>query len=126
MNTQQATTYLQALAATVTINVIVPLAALVMLFGLFAWVLWRAQQNPAFDVSQFLREDSGKLSGTRAFAFVALGVHTWALMTETINGRMTSDLFMAYGMTWSGSLVLFEIAKKWDGRLPLAKGGAGE
>ena len=124
MNDTQATTYLQALLSTLTINVIVPLAALMMLFGLFVWVLWRAQRNPEFDVSEFLRDENEKLSGSRAFAFVCLGVHTWALMTEAINARMTHDLFMAYGLTWSGSMVLFEAAKKWDGRLPLS--GRGE
>jgi hypothetical protein len=116
MNQEQATTYLQALMATVTVNVIVPLIAFALIFGMFVWVLFTAQRRSDFDASEFLRDDKGKLSSARLFAFVACAAHTWALMVETINARLTTELVAVYAITWSGSLVLLEAIKAWKGR----------
>jgi hypothetical protein len=112
----QATTYLQALAASLTINVIIPLLAFVVVFGLFVWVLFRAQKGGNFDAAEFLRDDKGKLSKGGLFAFVACSAHTWALMVETINARLTWEFTMIYALTWSGSLVLLEGIKAWQAK----------
>lgn len=116
MNQEQATNYLQALMATVTINVIVPLVAFALIFGMFAWVLFRAQKGADFDASEFLRDEAGKLSKGGLFAFIACAAHTWALMVETINGRLSNEFTAIYAITWSGSLVLLEGIKAWKGR----------
>lgn len=120
-----AQTYFEALMASVTINVIVPLVLFMTMFSLFLWVLVKAQRtntrNEHFDVSQFLRDESGKLSSVRLYAFVALAVHTWVIAVETVNGRVTTEQMVVYGVTWSSSLILKGAVEKWDGRLPWAK-----
>jgi hypothetical protein len=98
-----------------TINVIVPLMAFVLIFGMFAWVLVKAQARSDFDASEFLRDETGKLSKGGLFAFIACASHTWALMVETINGRLTVEFVAVYAITWSGSLVLLEGIRAWKG-----------
>lgn len=109
--------YLEALIASVTINTIVPLTAFGLIFGMFAWVLFKAQARSDFDASQFLRDDTGKLSKAGLFAFIACAAHTWALMVETINARLTVEFSAVYALTWSGSLVLLEAVKAWKGKV---------
>lgn len=116
MNPQQATSYLEALLASVTINVLVPLVAFALIFGMFVWVLFRAQKGDNFDASEFLRDDGGKLSKAGLFAFIACATHTWALMVETINARLTTEFVAVYALTWSGSLVLLEAIRAWKTR----------
>lgn len=122
MNAEQHSNYLAALLSSLTINVLIPGVMLCGLVIMFLWVLWRAQAADDFDVSQFLRAEDGRLSSVRLFAFVALAVSTWVIATDTINARLSHDNFLAYLVTWSGSLVLARAVDKWDGRLPLAKG----
>lgn len=125
MMQQQVASYFEALMASVTINVIIPLVMFLTMFGLFLWVLVKAQRtnarNEHFDVSQFLRDDAGKLSSVRLFAFVALCVHTWAIAVECVNARLTENHMVVYAVTWSSSLILKGAVEKWDGRLPWAK-----
>lgn len=123
MNTEQATTYLQALMASVTIGVIVPLLMFLTMVCVFVWVIVLAQRRSDFDASQFLRDDAGRLSSLRLFAFIACAVHTWVIAVETMGSRITVDQMAVYAVTWSGSLVLARFADKWDGSLPWAKGG---
>lgn len=116
MNKEQAATYFEALMASVTINVIVPLAAFGLIFGMFVWVLFRAQKRDNFDAGEFLRDETGKLSKGGLFAFVACATHTWAMMVETINARLTVEFATVYALTWSGSLILLEAVKAWKGK----------
>lgn len=116
MNKEQAASYFEALMASVTINVIVPLVAFALIFGLFAWVLVRAQRRDDFDAGDFLRDEAGKLSKGGLFAFIACAAHTWALMVETINARLTVEFSTIYALTWSGSLILLEAIKVWKGK----------
>jgi hypothetical protein len=94
----------------------VPLAAFALIFGMFVWVLMRAQRSANFDAAEFLRDDAGKLSKGGLFAFIACASHTWALMVETINARLTVEFMAVYAVTWSGSLVLLEGIRAWKGR----------
>lgn len=113
MNQTAAVEYAQALMASVTMNVIVPLLAFLLIFGVFAWVLFRAQRRPDFNAAEFLRDDTGKLSKGGLFAFIACATHTWAVMVETINGRLTLEFTGLYAVTWSGSLILLEAIRAW-------------
>lgn len=110
------TEYAQALLASVSINVLVPLTAFLLIFGMFVWVLVRSQRRDDFDASEFLRDETGKLSKGGLFAFIACATHTWALMVETINARLTVEFVAVYAVTWSGSLVLLEGIKAWKGK----------
>lgn len=102
-------------------EVVVPVLMLLSMFGVFVWVLWRAQRREDFDAAQFLHDDAGRLSSVRLFAFLAVAVHSWVIAVETVSGRITPDMTMIYAATWSGSLVLAEAVKKWNGTLPWAK-----
>lgn len=121
MTAAQQAEYLQALLASVTIQVLVPGLMFLLMVGVFVWVVWRAQTRDDFDASQFLRDDAGRLSSVRLFAFVSLGVHTWVVAVETMGSRITPDQMLIYALTWSGSLVLAEAVHKWNGVLPWAK-----
>lgn len=116
MNDQQLNIYLSALASSLASNVAVPLLAFALIFGMFVWVLFRAQKREDFDAGEFLRDETGKLSKGGLFAFIACATHTWALMVETINARLTVEFVAVYAVTWSGSLVLLEAIRAWKGK----------
>lgn len=122
MNQDQTTTYLQALAASLTIKVIVPGLMLAAMLGLFVWVLFKAQKRLDFDASEFLRDDSGKLSASRLFAFVACGWSTWHLAALTFDAGVSEEKFLTYLATWSGSLVALKAIETWGGRPPAGGG----
>jgi cbb3-type cytochrome oxidase subunit 3 len=122
VNPQQATDYLHALIASVTIGVIVPGLMFLAMALLFIWVVYRAQGRHDFDASQFLRDEAGQLSSVRLFAFVAVAAHTWVIAVETMAARITPDQMLIYAVTWSASLVLSRAVDKWNGALPWAKG----
>lgn len=115
--------YFEALMASMTINVFIPLVAFVLIFAMFVWVLFVAQRGDNFDASQFLRDDSGKLSKGGLFAFVACATHTWVIMVETINARLTVEMAALYCVTWSGSLLILEGIRAWRG---VKEGGQSE
>lgn len=108
MNQAQTTTYLQALAASLTIKVIVPGLMLLALVCLFLWVIFQAQKRPDFDASEFLRGDDNRLSMAKLFAFVACCWSTWHLSALTFDAGVSEEKFMVYLATWSGSLVALQ------------------
>jgi hypothetical protein len=101
-----------------TFERLVPLLTLLAMFGLFVWVLFRAQQGNGFDASEFLRDDKGKLSWGRLGAFVCLATHTWVVMALTVNAKVTVQDMALYALTWSGSLVLLEALRAWKDKTP--------
>ncbi len=101
MNTEHATNYLQALAASLTIGVIIPLVILIVMVSL-GWVLiGRAQANESFEVSDCLRDENGKvaseqilLMATWAFSSWVLSVVVFALPAHVI------EAYVAYLGVW--------------------------
>jgi hypothetical protein len=121
MTEQQTTEYLAALFTSVTIGVILPAVMLLAMIVMFIWVLHKAQQREDFDASDFLRDDNGKLSAMRLFAFVCLCVHSWVIAVETMSGRITDYQVLIYAATWSGSLVLITLINKLSFNIGPAK-----
>lgn len=113
MTSEQTATYLQALAASLTIQVILPGTMLLAMLALFLWVIWKAQLRDDFDASEFLRDDAGKLSLARLFAFVACAWSTWHVAALTLNGGVSEEKFLVYLGTWSGSLVALRAIDAW-------------
>lgn len=110
--------YLAAAAAlfnSFTFDKLTPLLTLLGMAAMFVWVLFKAQKGSNFDASQFLRDDSGKLSASRLFAFVACMTHTWAVFVRTLNDKVTVEELALYAVTWSGSLVLLQGIEAWRG-----------
>lgn len=117
------TEYLQALLATVTIGVIVPLVILVGLFVFCWWVIHKASEHKHFHIEECLLDHDGKTSATRLIALMAFAVSSWYIAVMVINRQADAQHFLIYLAAWSGSLVLKEAASRWNGALPLAKGG---
>lgn len=113
MTPDQTTTYLQALAASLTTNVILPGIMLLGMVGMFVWVIFKAQARDDFDASEFLRDDAGKLSLARLFAFIACAWSTWHVAALTLNGGVSEERFLIYLGTWSGSLVALRAIDAW-------------
>jgi cbb3-type cytochrome oxidase subunit 3 len=102
------------------------LVALTILFGqlvLLLYILYRAQKRKDFDAANFLKDESGKESATRAFAFVCLAVMSWGFAMLIFLDRMTEYYFLVFGALWAGTPVAMEMAKRWNGSLPFGGGG---
>ena len=110
-----------ALFAAFTFDRLLPAALMAVLFGMFIFVLVKAQRRGDFDASEFLREDSGKLSSKRLFAFIAMAVHVWLVTTRTISDKITFEEQVLFVLTWSGSLVLIQALEIWKGGPPAPK-----
>jgi hypothetical protein len=107
-----------ALFSAFTFDRLLPAALMAVLFSMFVFVLARAQKRGDFDASEFLREDSGKLSSKRLFAFIAMAVHVWLVTTRTISDKITFEEQVLFVLTWSGSLVLIQALEIWKGGPP--------
>lgn len=105
-------------------EIFIPALMLLGLFVLLLVILVRAQARADFDVANFLRDETGKESAMRAFAFVALAVTSWIVATLALKGNLTSDYFLYYNLTWANTVVLMKLADKWSGQMPFAKGDA--
>jgi hypothetical protein len=111
--------YLAAAAAlfnSFTFDRLIPLLVVIGIGGMLGRVLVLAQRRADFDASDFLRDDSGKLSWGRLAACVCLMTHTWVVFTRTLNDKLTVEEIGLYAVTWSGSLVLLRALEVWKGK----------
>lgn len=101
MTTEQATGYLQALAASLTIGVIVPLLILGLMV-VAAWVLLsRANRDPTFNVVDVFRDENQKVSSERVLLFATWGSSTWALAVVIFAmPQHTVDVMLIYMGAW--------------------------
>lgn len=97
-----------ALFSAFTFERLLPSVVLAVLFGMFIYVLAMAQRRADFDVSYFLREQNGKPSSQRLFAFIALSIHVWYITIQTINGKIEKEEVIQFAMLWSGVLVVLQ------------------
>lgn len=110
--------YLVAAAAlfnTFTFDRLIPLVSLLLMAAMFIWVLFQAQRGADFDASEFLRDERGRLSAGRLFAFVCCMAHTWVIFSRTISDKITLHEQVLYAVTWSGSMVLLQGIEAWKG-----------
>jgi hypothetical protein len=121
MNAAELHTYIAALTSSLTINVIIPLVMFAVMMAGLAWVLILAQRGDHFDASEFLRDETGKLSYLRLCGIAALASSTWIMAVETFNARMTPLMLFVFLGAWSGALVFVKLAERWNGQLPWAK-----
>ena len=80
--------------------------------------LYRWHKEPGgFDLRDLLTDKgSNRLSLARTGQLIALGVSTWALVNETVTGRLTEWLFTSYMLAWVGAQ-LGSLAFKATGKL---------
>lgn len=120
MNTEQAATYAQALLASVTIGVIVPLSMLVCL-ALAIWVLVaRAARTDGFRLADMLVDENAKASSGRLIAFGTWAISSWALAVVVFSlPNLLIEALVVYLIFWSGGPVALAIAKaKWGSASP--------
>lgn len=101
-----------------TLEFILPAAMLALMFTAIGILLWRAQRRPDFDIANFLRDEHGKESAFRAFAFVALAVTSWLLAVLALRDKLTPDYFFYYCLTWANTVAAVKLAERWSGALP--------
>ena len=106
------------LVSEVQVKDLVALTILFLQLVLLAFVLYRAQKRPDFDVARFLRDENGKESAGRAFAFICLAVMSWGFAMLIFLDRMTEYYFFIFGGLWAGTPVAMEMVKKWNGAMP--------
>lgn len=121
-NQSQYETYLQALMASVTVNTIIPLVILLAL-SLFIWrVLALAQRSRGFDITQVFRDENGKISGLSFIMLLAFAMSCWYLAVDRLSAKPDPTVFLFFLLAWAGSPAMLELAKRWDGQLPFARG----
>lgn len=121
MNAEQLSTYAQALLASVTINVIVPLVILVVeMFAVWRLVVY-AQRKPGFAIEQIFLDDQGKPSSARFVMLLAFAFSCWYLSAARLSGNATANEFYAFLAAWAASPTLMKLAERWNGSLPFSK-----
>jgi hypothetical protein len=82
-----------------------------LLYLLSAWYLIRTGM-----LTQFLLDDSGKLSNVKLWSFVANAVASYVVIHYTIDGKLTSEMFFVYLGCVGGSAIASKlIAFKYGG-----------
>lgn len=118
------TPYAQALLASVTINVLVPLVMFVIMLAFIFWVLWRAQtsQDNAFQIEHMLLGDDNRVSIWRFLSLLAFCVSTWYLAAVLFRQGNDADwqLYLIYVATWAGTPAMMKFAEKWNGNVPFS------
>lgn len=114
MNTEPLPPLLLALGHAALEHVI-PLLLLVLLVSLFIWVLFSAQRSQNFEASQFLRDETDRLSFGRLAAFGCFVIHSWAFSVWVIRGVISFNDVVLYCVTWSGSLLLLRLMDIYRG-----------
>lgn len=123
MNKEAVVGYAEALVASVTIQVIVPLVMFGLMLAAFWYLLHKAQKKADFHIEQvFVDSATGKTSAVNVVALMAFAYSVWYMTVLAMTGKQGTQEFLYFLLFWSGAPVAMELAKKWDGRLPWAKG----
>lgn len=123
MTTEQTDSYLQALLASVTISVIIPLLMFAILTVALWWLLALAQKKPGFNIEEiFLDDETRRVTPWRVVSLGAFVWSVWYLATDRLSAAPNPQVFRDFLIFWSGTPVAVILANKWDGRLPFAKG----
>ena len=115
MSGEQLKTYLAALASSLTIGVIILLSILVCMAIAIWMLISRAQNDPSFDISNVLRDESGKESSERLITFACFAVSSWVLAVAVFAlPNLLTEIFITYCVLWGGTAATKEVAKrKW-------------
>lgn len=114
--------YAEALIASVTIQVIIPLVMFGMMLAAFWYLLHKAQKKADFRIEQIFTDADGKTSGLAVVTLMAFAYSVWFMTVLALSGKTATQEFLYFLVFWSGAPVAVVLANKWDGRLPWAKG----
>lgn len=84
-----------------------PIALLVLVAALVCQLgLWHRKRGDQFDLRDLVTDKGAQRVSLSKFGqLVALLVSTWALVHETLSGRLSEWLFGAYMLAWAGAQV---------------------
>jgi ABC-type phosphate transport system permease subunit len=119
----QAQTYLQALIASVTTGVVMPLLILVIVC-VMGWVLFsRAASTENFNIADILRDNQGKPSSERTILFLTWGASTWMLaVTFFALPQHVPAAFGIYMAAWTTNAAVKQLSKDKYGQHPPDEG----
>lgn len=83
---------------------------------LMVWLAIRsAQRNPDnhFDVAEFFRDETGKLSIKKLLGAGCFVMHSWFFYSRTVSNTITFNEEVLYCGTWSGSVIFLEALSVW-------------
>lgn len=105
-----------ALFSSFTFSKLIPLITSLLMFGLLLYMLKKAQENTSngFDFGDFFREvQKGKMSWKRLVGFLCFICHTWIVMSQKIDGSLTTNDVALYGVLWSGTATAMYALNIW-------------
>jgi len=81
-------------------------AALLIVALMVAWSIYRANRDPGntFNFLDLLMEN-GRVSKTACVFLGSFMVMSWALIRATLDGKLDSTLFAAYGAVWVAPII---------------------
>lgn len=115
------TDYAQALMASVTINVIIPLLILVVMMASIWRLVLFAQRKEGFNIERIFLDEEEKPSAARLIMLMAFAFSCWYLSARVFSGKPDANEFYAFLAAWASSLTLIKLAEKWNGQLPFTK-----
>lgn len=110
-----------ALTTWLSQNLDMPAVALLIIFVLGLYVLFRTQKSTNdFDFADMLRDETGKPSAFRLAIFVCLAISSWAVMYMLVknSGHIDTWIYVAYITVWSGAKVAEKALEAYSGRVP--------
>lgn len=99
-----------------------PAIVMVAMLVVFAWTLYRTQQQADFNFADMYRDDDRKPSTSRLIAVGAWVISSWVLMQDVLDGVPTPEIYWAYVIGWSAAKPLEKMAERWDGSVPFGRG----
>jgi hypothetical protein len=112
---EQLQVYLTALASSLTVGVVIPLFILLGIAAAIWWLIAKAQEADGFDISDVLRDESGKISSERLLTFSCFGVSSWVMAVIVFAlPNLVVEAYAIYMGFWSATATAKEFAKrKW-------------
>lgn len=127
MSGEQLQTYLAALASSLTVGVLVPLAILACI----AWALWvligRASRTEGFRLADMLCDENGKASSARLISFATWAITSWVLAVVVLTRPdLLIEAMVVYLVFWSGVPAAKTIAQLKYGQAAAPPQGGGQ
>lgn len=99
-------------------NINFPAIVLIVIFSVGGYILHQIQKkNENFDIADMLRDDNGKPSSSRLFAFAALGTSTWTLMYTVFQNQTVPEwMYIGYMCVWSGTKIVEKLVDVYFSR----------
>lgn len=109
--------YVAATLGQLTVQTLIPLGILVVMFAIIYRTLVLAQRDPDFNISEMFKNADGKVSAGNCVILFCFAMTSWYLAVDRLSSNPNPDMLGYYLLAWSCSPALL----KWDGQLPFTK-----